>query len=74
MKDTIFAQSTAKGRAGISVIRISGPEALSIAEKLTNLKDFTPNKLFLSKIIYKANLIDNGMLVYFKAPNSFTLH
>ncbi|MGV2432729.1 MAG UNVERIFIED_CONTAM: tRNA uridine-5-carboxymethylaminomethyl(34) synthesis GTPase MnmE [Rickettsiaceae bacterium] len=72
MKDTIFAQSTARGRAGISVIRISGPDALSIAEKLTNLKCSTPNKLFLSKIIYKDNLIDNGMVVYFKAPNSFT--
>lgn len=72
MKDTIFAQGSAKGRAGVSIFRISGPKSLDVAQSLTSIKEFKPNYLQLCNISYKGNLIDKAMVVYFKGPNSFT--
>jgi len=72
MQDTIFALSTAKGRAGVSIIRVSGPKALFAAKTLVTIEDYIPNKLYLADISYNSELIDKAMIVYFKAPNSFT--
>jgi len=79
--DTIAAVSTPRGKGGIAVIRISGSEALSVAERM-----FVPkNKKPLSEIkhataVYgdilsgtpERNVIDDGIATVFKAPNSFT--
>ena len=48
---TIFAQSTGRGKAGVAVIRISGADALSIAQKLTSRTEFEPNKMYLCELI-----------------------
>lgn len=72
MKDTIFAQGSAKGRAGVAIIRISGPKSLEVARSLTSIKEFKPNYLQLCNITHDGRLIDKAMLVYFKGPNSFT--
>lgn len=72
MRDTIFAQGSAKGRAGVSIIRISGPESIRIAKILSSKDELKPNFLSLCNVSYKGSLIDKGMVVYFKAPNSFT--
>ena len=45
-KETIFALSTPYGRSAISVIRLSGPNSLSVAKKLTKRKLFTPKSKF----------------------------
>lgn len=72
MRDTIFAQATAKGRAGVTIFRISGPKSLEVADNLAGDKLFKPNYMIVSNLKYKDLLIDRGMLVYFKAPHSFT--
>lgn len=71
-QDTIFALSTAKGKAGIAIIRLSGDKSLDLAKVLVGARDLQPNNMQLAHIAYKGDHIDNGMVVYFKAPNSFT--
>lgn len=72
-EDTISAIATANGIGSIAIIRISGDRALSIAKKLTHREDFSPRYATLSNI-YDQNgeLIDESILIYFKAPFSFT--
>ncbi|QOY51511.1 tRNA uridine-5-carboxymethylaminomethyl(34) synthesis GTPase MnmE [Candidatus Sulfurimonas baltica] len=71
--DTISAIATANGIGSIAIIRISGDRALEIATKLTNKKDFPPRYASLSNV-YNQNgeLIDESIIIYFKAPFSFT--
>ena len=70
--DTITAIATPKGVGAISIIRVSGDKALEVAKKITK-KDLTPRKATLSKLYdYKGDLIDIGLVIYFKAPFSFT--
>lgn len=73
-KDTIYALSSAYGKAGVSVFRISGSMALPIIEKLTKGKKIIPNKMFYSGFYNPKNneLLDTGMAVFFKGPASYT--
>ena len=71
--ENIVAISTALGKSGISVVRLSGKDSLNIAKKIfeCNAKEIEPRKFYLGNINLK-NLNDKGLLVYFKAPNSYT--
>ena len=72
MTDTIAAISTANGSGAISIVRMSGKNALEIAEKLTKTT-FTPRYAKLTKFYdLEDNLIDIPLVLYFKGPNSFT--
>lgn len=68
--DTIFAPSTAIGGA-ISVIRISGPGTAGVMRALTH-KKLQPRVLTYLQIKHDSETIDNGMAVWFPAPNSYT--
>jgi len=73
MTDTIAAIATANGIGSIAIIRISGDKALHIAKTLTNRKDFSPRYATLANIYNSQNeLIDESIVIYFKAPFSFT--
>ena len=70
--NTIAAIATPKGVGAISIVRISGDKALEIAKKLTK-KELPPRVATLSKIYdYENSLIDISLVIYFKAPYSFT--
>ncbi len=71
--DTITAIATANGIGSIAIIRISGDKALEIAKKLSKRESFSPRYATLTNI-YDADevLIDEAIVVYFKAPYSFT--
>ncbi len=71
--DTICAIATANGIGSISIIRLSGDKALDIAKQLTKKENFTPRYATLCNV-YNANneLIDESIVIYFKAPFSFT--
>jgi tRNA modification GTPase len=72
-QSTIVAIATANGYAGIGVIRISGPDALNIAKQITNLKSINPRYAHYTEFFDRSReVIDSGLLIYFKAPNSFT--
>ena len=70
---TITAIATPNGVGAISIVRVSGDEALNIAKKLTKKDNFTPREAKLCKVYNSENeLIDIALVIYFKGPNSFT--
>ena len=81
--DTIAAVSTPRGKGGIAVIRISGPDAAAVADKVF----YPKNGKRLSETAHALTVygdvreidadgsvvnIDDGMAVYFRGPRSFT--
>ncbi len=77
---TIAAISTPSGKGGVAVIRISGKEAVEIAERVffpkngKSIKAFSPRFQIYGDIvsIEKNEVIDDGLLSYYLAPASFT--
>ncbi len=70
--DTICALATPVGKGGVSVIRVSGSNALPLCQVLTGLQP-TPRQAVLGSFRARGGeLIDNGFVLYFKAPHSFT--
>ncbi len=75
--DTIVAIATAHSKSAIGIVRLSGDKALDIALKLlkrnTQKNEIQPR---IAKLCFiydsKYNVIDKAILIYFKAPNSFT--
>ncbi len=74
LNSTIAAISTAKGKGGVALIRISGDDALEIALKVfkTRVGQIEPRKSYYGEITRDGQTIDDGILTYFKAPASFT--
>lgn len=71
--DTIVAIATANGIGSISIVRVSGVKALEIALKISKKNSFQPRLATLSNIYdSKDDLIDEALVLYFKAPFSFT--
>ena len=71
---TIYALSTGPGVSGVAIVRISGPEA-SNAIKLLTKKDLpSPRIATLRKInnINTSELIDEGIIIWFPGPESYT--
>lgn len=73
MNETISAIATAHGVSSISIIRLSGEDALSIAKRVSKRQDIIPRHAHLTSL-YNAEdaLIDQAIMIYFAAPNSFT--
>ena len=71
---TIYALSSGPGTSGIAVIRISGPEASLVIKKLTEKNIPEPRVATLRKINYinTSELIDEGMILWFPGPESYT--
>lgn len=72
MKETIVAQATAPGRGGIGILRVSGPLATDVAQVVLGkcpkprMADYLPFK------DADGTVLDQGIALYFKSPNSFT--
>ncbi|HHX8233651.1 TPA: tRNA uridine-5-carboxymethylaminomethyl(34) synthesis GTPase MnmE [Haemophilus influenzae] len=72
MKETIVAQATAPGRGGIGILRVSGPLATEVAQAILGkcpkprMADYLPFK------DADGTILDQGIALYFKSPNSFT--
>lgn len=75
---TIAAIATGSGEGGIGIIRISGISACDIAErvfytkKLNTFKDAVPYKMYFGYVKRDEKKIDEGLVVYMKAPHSYT--
>lgn len=79
IKETIAAIATGMSNSGIGIIRMSGPEAISIADgifvsarknfKLTEAATYT---VHYGNIVYEDNIIDEVLIIIMKAPNSYT--
>ena len=71
--ETIVAIATANGVGSISIVRVSGPAALSIAKKISKKDDFQPRLATLATLYNTQNEpIDEALVLYFKNPYSFT--
>ena len=72
LEDTIVALATPPGKAGVAIVRISGDKSHQILQAITKCNsEFLPRFMYL-KDIYVNGLQDNALVVYFKAPNSYT--
>ena len=71
---TIFALSSGPGLSGVAIVRISGKETKLVIEKLTSGPFPKPRMATLKKInkINKNELIDEGIILWFPAPESYT--
>jgi tRNA modification GTPase len=72
-QDTIFAPSTAPGRAGIAIIRVSGPNAKDAVTGFCGAPPPSPKQAILKTFRDgDGGLIDRGLLLWFEAPHSFS--
>ena len=71
---TIYALSSGPGTSGIAIIRISGKEVKSVIKTLTGKSVPKPRKASLRKIkkINTSELIDEGIIIWFPGPESYT--
>lgn len=79
IKETIAAIATGMSNSGIGIIRMSGPEAISIADgifvsvrKNFKLTDAATHTVHYGNIVYEDNIIDEVLIIIMKAPNSYT--
>ena len=81
--DTIAAVSTPRGRGGVAVLRVSGPDAIAICDRMflarngKRLADQTPRMairgdIFALEADGSRQSIDDGLATVFRAPASFT--
>jgi len=70
--DTIAAIATARGNGPVGIIRLSGPDSLTIALALSG-SELTPRYAhYRSFLDSEGQTIDSGLAIYFPGPNSFT--
>jgi tRNA modification GTPase len=72
--DTIVALSTAPGRSAIAVVRLSGPAASSVAEKVVQPWPLEPRRAVLCRISdpIERTPIDQSVVSFFPGPKSYT--
>ena len=73
--DTIAAIATAPGRGGVAVVRVSGPDAWTVAQKVAG-REIGPSdagRFFFSEFRDPSGaVVDSGLVLVFKAPASYT--
>lgn len=70
--ETIVALSTPPGNSGVSVVRISGEKSKMVLQSIIHEKlEFVPRTMYLKKV-YAKGATDKCLVVFFKAPFSFT--
>ena len=71
---TIYALSTGPGLSGVAIIRISGPSTTEVVKLLTGKSKLKPRMATLLKInnINTSELIDEGIIIWFPGPHSYT--
>ncbi len=76
--DTIAAIATAPGAGAIGIIRVSGPQSLEIAGRLfrpagrRTAHELTPGSVTYGSFLHEGELIDDGLLLVFLGPRSYT--
>ncbi|HEY9041007.1 MAG TPA: tRNA uridine-5-carboxymethylaminomethyl(34) synthesis GTPase MnmE [Rheinheimera sp.] len=70
--DTIAALATAPGRAGVGIIRISGPDTKAVAQAILHKLPKARYAEYLPFFDSNKQVLDQGIALYFPGPNSFT--
>lgn len=71
---TIYALASGAGRCGVAVIRLSGPHAQEVLQRLSAKSSFKPRYAHRVQLIdpETSEALDDGLALYFPGPNSFT--
>lgn len=70
---TIVALATAALPAGVAVVRLSGPKAVTAIKKVCpRLGELVPRRAVYTPLVVDGEVVDRGLVVYFPAPHSFT--
>jgi len=72
VRDTIAAIATARGRAGIGVIRISGPDSARISTRVLGKLPTARRAVLRDFKAADGAVLDHGLVLYFPAPGSYT--
>ena len=79
MEDTIAAVATAMAPSGIGIVRISGPEAVSVADRLyrskregKRLKDMKSHTIHYGWIVEQERVLDEVLVMLMRGPHSYT--
>ena len=70
--DTIVAQATPPGRGGVGILRVSGPQAVQVAQIVLGK---LPKARYADYLPFRdetGNILDQGIAIFFQGPNSFT--
>ncbi|MCE3254072.1 MAG: tRNA uridine-5-carboxymethylaminomethyl(34) synthesis GTPase MnmE [Cellvibrio sp.] len=70
--DTIAAIATATGRGGVGIVRVSGPKASLVAQKLIKTKLQSRHAHYCEFCSSTGDVLDQGIALFFPGPNSFT--
>ena len=70
--DTIYALATARGKAGVAVIRVSGPDAFNVCRQLASDVPLAGQHRLLVLRALDGQLLDKALVLAFAAPNSFS--
>ena len=70
--DTISAIATPLGTGGVGIVRISGKNALDTIKKFFSKTEIKPNAITYGWIVEGEKKVDEVVVLYFKAPHSFT--
>jgi len=70
--DTIAAKATPPGRSGVGIIRVSGPSTKIIAREILGKDIVARSANFCNFFSKDKKIIDQGLAIYFSAPQSFT--
>lgn len=70
--DTIFALASARGRAGVSVIRLSGSESHTAVQSLTRLPLPESHRAVVRRLYSGSEVLDEALVLLFDAGRSFT--
>ena len=71
-QDTIVAQATAVGKGGVGIVRVSGPQAKTVAEAVLGKCPPPRRADYLAFSDADGNVLDQGIGLFFEGPNSFT--
>ena len=71
--DTIFALSSAPGRAGIAVLKLSGPRVRTALQQVTGSASPRPRKALVRDLVTAdGRIVDQGLVLFFPGPHSYT--
>lgn len=71
-QDSIAAIATAQGRGGVGIVRVSGPLAAKLCREICQLEPQARQARFGNFYAENNHILDQGISLFFQAPNSFT--
>ena len=72
LTDTISAIATPIGNGGVSIVRLSGPDAFKIIDKMFSSQNLIAGKIYHGWVMENNSKLDEVIVLPFKAPNSYT--